>query len=52
VSNEYVQSSCPFDPVDHVDLTYDPVVFQLVFNALDPATAQSPDCWDEFPAPA
>lgn len=52
VSNEYVQSSCPFDPVDHADLSYDPVVFQLVFNALDPATAQSPDCWDEFPAPA
>jgi triacylglycerol esterase/lipase EstA (alpha/beta hydrolase family) len=52
VTNEYVQSSCPFDPVDHADLSYDPVVFQLVFNALDPATAQSPDCWDEFPAPA
>jgi triacylglycerol esterase/lipase EstA (alpha/beta hydrolase family) len=52
VTNEYVQSSCPFDPVDHVDLTYDPVVLQLVLNALDPATAQSPDCWDEFPAPA
>jgi triacylglycerol esterase/lipase EstA (alpha/beta hydrolase family) len=52
VTNEYVQSSCPFDPVDHVDLTYDPVVFQLVFNALDPATAQAPNCLDEFPAPA
>jgi triacylglycerol esterase/lipase EstA (alpha/beta hydrolase family) len=52
VTNEYVQQYCPFDTVDHADLSYDPVVFQLVFNALDPATSQYPDCFDEFPAPA
>jgi hypothetical protein len=38
--------------VDHADLSYDPVVFQEVFNALDPAAAQAPDCFDAFPAPA
>ncbi|MDQ2726634.1 MAG: alpha/beta fold hydrolase [Actinomycetota bacterium] len=52
VTNEYVQTSCPFDPVDHADLTYDPVVLQLVGNALDPATAQAPNCWHAFPYPA
>ena len=30
----------------------DPVVFQLVLNALDPATARYPNCFDEYPAPA
>lgn len=52
VTNEYVQSYCPFDTVDHADLSYDPVVFQLVLNTLDPATARYPDCFDEYPAPA
>ena len=37
---------------DHGDLSYDPVVFQLVLNALDPATARYPNCFDEYPAPA
>lgn len=52
VTNEYVQRYCPFDIVDHADLSYDPVVFQLVLNALDPATARYPNCLDEYPAPA
>jgi pimeloyl-ACP methyl ester carboxylesterase len=52
VTNEYVQRYCPFDSVDHGDLSYDPVVFQLVLNALDPATARYPNCLDEYPAPA
>ncbi len=52
VTNEYVQRYCPLDLVDHGDLSYDPVVFQLVLNALDPATARYPNCFDEYPAPA
>jgi hypothetical protein len=52
VTNEYVQSYCSFDFVDHVDFPFDNVVIQLVKNALTPASAQSPDCWIEFPYPA
>jgi pimeloyl-ACP methyl ester carboxylesterase len=52
VKNEYVQSSCPFDPVDHADLSYDRVVFRLVFNALSPESASAPNCPVEFPYPA
>lgn len=52
VTNEYVQSSCPFDLVDHAELTYDRAVLQLVTNALDPATAQAPNCFLAFPYPA
>jgi triacylglycerol esterase/lipase EstA (alpha/beta hydrolase family) len=52
VRNEYVQASCPLDPVDHADLPYDQVVLQLVANVLDPATAHSPDCLHAFPFPA
>lgn len=52
VTNEYVQASCPFDAVDHLDLPYDQVVLQLVQNALDPATAHGPNCLTEFPYPA
>jgi hypothetical protein len=52
VANEYVQSSCPFDPVDHADLSYDNTAIRLALNALDPATARSPNCFEGFPAPA
>jgi pimeloyl-ACP methyl ester carboxylesterase len=52
VTNEYVQSFCPLDTVDHADLSYDQAVFRLVFNALDPATAHAPDCLHAFPYPA
>jgi pimeloyl-ACP methyl ester carboxylesterase len=52
VLNEYVQSFCPSDSVDHADLAYDNVVIQLVKNALTPAAAQAPNCSIEFPASA
>lgn len=52
VTNEYVQSSCPNDTVDHADLPYDQVTMRLVENALDPATASPPNCLTAFPYPA
>jgi triacylglycerol esterase/lipase EstA (alpha/beta hydrolase family) len=52
VHNEYVQSACPFDPVDHADLSYDNTTIRLTLNALDPATARSPNCLLSYPAPA
>jgi triacylglycerol esterase/lipase EstA (alpha/beta hydrolase family) len=39
VTNEYVQDSCPFDPVGHLGEAYDLNVWHLVENALDPADA-------------
>jgi pimeloyl-ACP methyl ester carboxylesterase len=39
VTNEYVQDSCPFDPVGHLGEAYDTNVWHLVDNALDPANA-------------
>jgi hypothetical protein len=51
VTNEYVQRYCPFDTVDHGDLSYDPVVFQVVLNALDPATARYPTVSTNIPPP-
>ena len=44
VKNEFVQDSCPLDPVGHVGLAFDPSVAQLVANALDPAHAHSVLC--------
>jgi triacylglycerol esterase/lipase EstA (alpha/beta hydrolase family) len=44
VRNEFVQDSCPLDPVGHVGLAFDPSVAQLVANALDPAHAHSVVC--------
>ncbi|MFF0268995.1 esterase/lipase family protein [Kribbella sp. NPDC004536] len=44
VTNEYVQDSCPLDPVGHVGLAFDPSVAQLVANALDPAHATPVIC--------
>ncbi len=52
VLNEYVQSFCPYDTVDHMDLSYDNVVFQLIQNALAPKSAHQPSCRSEFPASA
>ncbi|MCX4164696.1 MULTISPECIES: triacylglycerol lipase [Paraburkholderia] len=52
VTNEYVQSSCPLDAVDHADLSYDNVAIQLVKNALSPSTARAPNCAIAFPWPA
>jgi pimeloyl-ACP methyl ester carboxylesterase len=39
VTNEYVQDSCPLDPVGHIGEAYDTNVWHLVENALDPANA-------------
>ncbi len=50
VTNEYVQSFCPLDTVDHTDLAYDNVVIQLVKNALTPRSAHAPSCLTAFPA--
>ena len=52
VTNEYVQTFCPLDTVDHTDLAYDNVVIQLMKNALTPRLARKPNCMLEFPANA
>ena len=39
MTNEYVQDSCPFDPVGHIGEAYDTNVWHLVENALDLANA-------------
>ncbi len=52
VTNMYVQSQCFNDTVDHADLAYDQVTIRDVLNALDPAHAQSPNCFTAFPVPA
>ena len=39
VVNQYVQDFCPLDPVGHLGEAYDPNVWRLVDNALDPASA-------------
>ena len=44
VTNEYVQDTCPFDPVGHIGEAYDTNVWHLVTNALDPATAAPFPC--------
>ncbi|MEV5965787.1 alpha/beta fold hydrolase [Kribbella sp. NPDC051952] len=44
VTNQFVQDTCPLDPVGHVGLAFDPSVAQLVANALDPAHAQRVMC--------
>ncbi|WP_026163292.1 alpha/beta fold hydrolase [Kribbella catacumbae] len=44
VKNQFVQDTCPLDPVGHVGLAFDPTVAQLVANALDPAHASRVLC--------
>jgi len=44
VQNEFVQDTCPADPVGHVGLAFDPTVAQLVANALDPTHATRVSC--------
>lgn len=44
VTNEYIQSTCPFDPVGHIGEAYDPDVAQMIANALDPAAAAPVAC--------
>jgi hypothetical protein len=52
VRDEYVQSACWNDSVDHADLAYDQVTIQETMNALDPAHAKTPNCAVAFPYPA
>lgn len=44
VNNFTIQDICPADLAEHGAISYDPVAFQLILNALDPATAHRPDC--------
>lgn len=44
VRNQFVQDTCPLDPVGHVGLAFDPTVAQLVANALDPVHARPVSC--------
>lgn len=44
VTNEYVQDTCPCDPVGHMSEAYDLNVWHLVENALDPTTARRTAC--------
>jgi triacylglycerol lipase len=43
-TNIVLQNVCPNDIDDHVAEAFDPVVAQLIFNALDPAHAQAVSC--------
>jgi len=49
VTNEYIQQFCFFDAAEHINTPYDLVTIQLILNALDPAAAQAPNCWLEYP---
>ncbi len=44
VRNEYVQDTCPFDPVGHIGEAYDLNVWHLTENALGPANAKGFTC--------
>jgi triacylglycerol lipase len=44
VTNHVLQSVCPLDLSEHLAEAFDPVVAQLIFNALDPATARKVSC--------
>lgn len=44
VTNETLQDFCPNDTTEHVGMSYDQPALQLVFNALNPATAKTPSC--------
>ena len=43
-TNIVLQNVCPLDTSEHVLVAFDPVVKQLVLNALDPAHAKRPRC--------
>ncbi|MGH3358851.1 MAG: esterase/lipase family protein [Nocardioidaceae bacterium] len=49
VDNQYVQDTCPLDPVGHIGEAYDLNVWRLVENALDPANAGPFVCTVGFP---
>jgi hypothetical protein len=43
-TNIVIQNVCPSDLDEHLALAFDPVVAQLIFNALDPAHAKAVSC--------
>ncbi|OZM70346.1 lipase [Amycolatopsis antarctica] len=49
VTNQFVQDTCPLDPVGHIGEAYDLNVWHLVTNALDPANAEDFLCTVGFP---
>lgn len=44
VRNMYVQDVCPFDPVGHIGMAFDPGVATMISNALDPSSAVPVTC--------
>ncbi|MGH9113068.1 MAG: esterase/lipase family protein [Acidimicrobiales bacterium] len=44
VDNQYVQDTCPLDPVGHVGMAFDTGVATIISNALDPAHARPVAC--------
>ncbi|MFJ9776122.1 esterase/lipase family protein [Kitasatospora sp. NPDC101157] len=44
VDNITLQDVCALDHSNHIGSSYDPIALRLVRNALDPTTAQQPDC--------
>ena len=44
VRNMYVQDLCPFDPVGHIGMAFDPGVATMISNALDPSSAVPVTC--------
>jgi triacylglycerol esterase/lipase EstA (alpha/beta hydrolase family) len=44
VTNLRLQDYCLIDGTEHINITYDHIVIQLVRNALDPAHAWTPNC--------
>jgi triacylglycerol esterase/lipase EstA (alpha/beta hydrolase family) len=44
VTNMYVQDTCPFDPVGHIGMAFELGVFDMITNALDPASAHPVRC--------
>jgi triacylglycerol lipase len=43
-TNIVLQDVCPLDFSEHLAVAFDPVVMQMVLNALDPSTARAPKC--------
>jgi triacylglycerol esterase/lipase EstA (alpha/beta hydrolase family) len=44
VKNITLQEVCSEDFTDHIGISYDPIALRLVLNALDPSTAEEPEC--------
>lgn len=50
-TNHVLQDVCPADTSEHVAEAFDPVVAQIVFNALDPAHVHAVACDGTLPPP-